>query len=110
MNIIKLTYRVKSLAGDFDTTVECDFLNDTVSFLEVTDLVKKDLKTYNEFINELVLGYMNDYIDSYVNAEFLTVAEIRVNDWKQSGGYETLTDADKAKYNKFYLLLQKNIV
>ena len=53
---------------------------------------------------------MNDYIDSYVNAEFLTVAEIRVNDWKQSGAYETLTDTDKAKYDKFYLLLQKNIV
>lgn len=109
MNIIRLTYKVKSLAGDFDTTVECDFLNDTISFLEVTDLVKKDLKTYNEFINELVLGYMNDYIDSYVNAESLTVAQIRVNDWKQSGAYDVLTTAEKTMYNNFYNLIEKHI-
>lgn len=110
MNIIRLTYKVKSLAGDFDTTVECDFLNDDKSFLEVTDLIKKDLTIYNTFIEELVAIYMTDYVNSTVNKEGLTVAIININDWKESGIYETLTDADKVKYDKFYLLLQKNIV
>lgn len=109
MNIVRLTYRVKSLAGDFDTSVECDFLNDNTSFMEVTDLVKKDLTVYNKFIDGVAAAYMTDYIDGSVNEDALSVATIRVNDWKLAGGFESLTAAEKTTYNNFYNLIEKHI-
>jgi len=109
MNIIKLTYKVKSLAGDFDTSVECDFLNDNTSFLEVTDLVKKDLTIYNKFVDGIASAYMTDYIDGSVNSEALSVATIRVNDWLVEGGYDALTTAEKTIYNNFQSLIEKHI-
>jgi hypothetical protein len=109
MNLIRLTYRVKSLAGDFDTSVECDFLNDNTSFMEVTDLVKKDLTIYNKFIDGVAAAYMTDYIDGSVNEDALSVATIRVNDWKLAGGYDALTTAEKTMYNNFYALIENHI-
>lgn len=109
MNILRLTYKVKSLAGDFDTSVECDFLNDNISFMELTDLVKKDLTAYNKFIDGIASAYMTDYIDVSINEDALSVATIRVNDWKLAGGFESLTSAEKTVYNNFYNLIEKHI-
>lgn len=110
MNIIKLTYKVKSLAGDFDTSVECDFLNDNKSFLEVTDLIKEDLDTYNTFMDDIVSPYVNDFINLYINEEGLSVAEININEWKLTGAYDQLSEANKLKYDNFYNLVSSNII
>lgn len=106
MNIIKLTYKVKSLAGDFDTSVECDLLNDNTSFFEVTELIKKDLTTYNKFIDKIASFYMNDFIDGEINEEGLYVAAIKVNEWKAAGKYDELTTDEKTIYNNFKSLIE----
>ena len=109
MKALKLTYTVKDLSGAVDTRVYCDLLNDEISFFEVTDLVKSDLKTYNDFIDKVMPLSLLDYLEQGVDSDGKSFVTFDIMTWKADGKYDELSSVHKGMYSKFYDLITKNI-